>query len=56
MFKFRARLDIGNPPAYVEGGSKQRLELSTILRIAPEAALKAFARAHPLITFVENIV
>jgi hypothetical protein len=56
MFKFRARVDIGNPPAYVEGGSKQRLELSTILWIAPEAALNAFARAYPLIAFIEYIV
>jgi hypothetical protein len=49
-------MDIGNPPAYIEGGSEQRLELNTILRIAPEAALNAFARAYSLITFVENIV
>jgi len=56
VFKFRPRLDIGNPPAYVEGGSKQRLELSTMLRIAFKAALKAFAEAYPLVTFVENIV
>jgi hypothetical protein len=49
-------MDIGNSTAYIKGGSKQRLELSTILRIAPKAALKAFAKAYSLITFVEDIV
>jgi hypothetical protein len=56
VFKLRARVDIGNPPAYVEGGSKQRFELSAVLRIAPNAALKAFSGAYSLITFVEYIV
>jgi hypothetical protein len=56
MFKFRARLDIGNSPAYIKGGSKQRFELSTVLRIAPKAALKAVAGAYSFITFVENVV
>jgi hypothetical protein len=56
VFKCRARLDIGNSPAYVKGGFEQRLELSTILRISPKAALKAFAGAYSLITFVEDIV
>jgi hypothetical protein len=56
VFEFRAGLYIGDSPAYVEGGSKQWIELSTILRIAPEAALKAFAGAYSLVAFVENIV
>jgi hypothetical protein len=56
MLEFRARVDVGSSPANIKGGSKQWLECSSMLRIPLKAALKAFARAYPLITLVKDIL